>query len=102
MRSTNNLRKRYETIHGPLCKKSNTAVAYLAAVQARAAIKGILKDGKQENTPMLLKEVLTVFKETHKLSLLSLTYIALNNGGVSFCYQFLRRILQAKIKSRKT
>lgn len=80
LRSCNDLRRRYETIHGPLCKKTSKVIAYLAAKQTRAAIKGILKSDNKEKTSTLLNEVLFVFNETHKFTILYVMYISFTNG----------------------
>lgn len=101
LRSTENLRLRYEIIHGSLSKSALSAITHTASLQTRIAIKNIIKNADKKDTPKLLNDVVQTYKQTHKQNIINVLYTCYKNAGLGFAFQIGRRLLQAKIVSKR-
>ncbi|MBX8817250.1 glycosyltransferase family 2 protein [Ochrobactrum sp. MR31] len=101
LRSTINLRLRYEMIHGAICKDTLNAITYIASMQVRSGIKHIIKKANKKDAPALLQELTYSYKLAHQQNLINVLYTCFKNGGLGFAFQISRRLMQAKIIAKR-
>lgn len=101
LKSTLDLRQRYENIHGPISIDVSNALTYFSSRQVRTAIKDAMKSPQKDDLPTVLNNILNTYYKIHSKNYIQIMKACIENGGLNFCYQLTRRLLQAKINSLK-